>query len=109
MTDTSKIVVGSRVTFVMDDLNVKLIEAGVNLFVELDQIISIEPPVFDWSSVKPGMRFRNGIGDFCFYIGPAVYTDDFVVVSKFLSTTSNSNLSYIEKSDLTPAPEGDNG
>jgi len=100
--DLSKIVVGSRVTFVADQMDVKNFKAAAICILSACQIIAIEPPEFDWSSVRPGMRFDwlRATPEYVWYVGPYRYNPSKVIVED-----GNGETHRVAKSDLTPAPE----
>jgi len=62
---------------------------------------------FDWSQAKPGMAFRHYQDKICWYIGPSISNEDFVVVSDKRSISSMLCLILHQKSELTRAPEHD--
>lgn len=66
-------------------------------------IIRIEPPKFDWSTVQKGDAFTDLDGDLCFYVGlDPQYNQGDMGIFKFSYIIESIALS---PSCLTPAPE----
>lgn len=107
--DLSKLKVGSRVTFVADAEDVSNIARNfTNNFIipiRAKQIISIEPPAFDWAEARPGMRFKDIEGKYFWYVGPDISDNTCVVGSRCKDIILSEDLLVEYKSDLTPAPE----
>jgi len=78
-------------------------------------IIRIEPPVFDWDTVKPGMAFNSICHEYegtVWVIKPTNYFDSgrddrHVIVSSCVGAILSSELYTIKHNELTRAPEHD--
>ena len=68
-------------------------------------IISIEPPAFDWSTVKRGMAFEDEKGFICWYVGECFEDKKMIVIA--LSDKDAMPIVRKLKSKLKPSPEHD--
>jgi len=71
-------------------------------------IIRIEPPAFDWYTVKPGMAFKQD-GELFFYIGPSLskLRNDVVFGTTSPIHCNSYGTKSVSKSDLVRSPEHD--